>query len=489
MRQTAVPIAVLVLLTACPPSTYFNPPPKTRFYYPTGVVHADLPGSDAGVLFVANANFNKLYNSGSIGVVKLDEVGLPDFGAPLSGGPLALTDLGPGAQTMQVTSFTGEMAALELAPGKLRLFVPSRSEGMKYQALDATLTDGGVVLSCFPAAPAGSPTDCGANAPSLSPAAFEQSPGGVPRAVAPYGVAIQRRVCDGDAVCGPGRTCGSGYCLTDAGEAFADTWVTHLVQADSPIASGLNFRSYLVRVESDQMLVAQANYVNLGVGSATSAAAGKRWVYVTGRLVSSAYPYPYLMRLVSHAALGPDAGDLRDLNANTSLESFFRAQDARGTAVGSREDRLYMLSRAPDSLVVASLTNTDGTSFPTVQVVKSVALPNGPNEVVVIPRPGRGDLVAVTSSGASVLALYDEDLGELAAQVTSIGQQPFGIAFDRRGAGVRIFVTNFADGRVAVVDVPDLDRPQEARLVAHLGQLQTCLTNPTLSSCLTAVTP
>jgi hypothetical protein len=37
-------------------------------------------------------------------------------------------------------------------------------------------------------------------------------------------------------------------------------------------------------------------------------------------------------------------------------------------------------------------------------------------------------------------------------------------------------VSNFADGRVAVVDVPDLSAPQVARVVAHLGKQQLCLT-------------
>ena len=47
---------------------------------------------------------------------------------------------------------------------------------------------------------------------------------------------------------------------------------------------------------------------------------------------------------------------------------------------------------------------------------------------------------------------------------------------DRRGNGARFFVSDFGDGRVAVVDVPELDRAQDARLVAHLGESQLCLT-------------
>ena len=37
-------------------------------------------------------------------------------------------------------------------------------------------------------------------------------------------------------------------------------------------------------------------------------------------------------------------------------------------------------------------------------------------------------------------------------------------------------MSNFGDGRISVIDVPELDRPQGARLVAHLGEQQLCLT-------------
>jgi hypothetical protein len=475
MRHLAVPIAAL-LLTACPAGTYFNPPPASRFYFPTGLVHADLPGSANGVLFVANSNWNRLYASGSIGMVYLDQVGLPAFGAAAGNGPVDLQDLGD-AGTIQVNTFTGPLASLELAPGKVRLFTASRSEGMKFQAVDATFGDGGVALSCFPAAPSGSPTDCGANAPSLSPAAFEQAAGGVPRAVAPYSVAVQRRACAGDDVCGAGRTCAGGFCRTDAGEAFGDTWVTHLIQADSPLGSGLNYRSYVVRVESDQMTVDANSFFDLGAGSTTGVTAGPRWVFVSGRLVSNAYPFPNLVRLASRRADGAN------LAAAPALEAQFQAQDARGLALGSRGDKLYIVTRAPDTLLVASVAYPSGDGAPTLRLVQSVPLPNGPNEVSVLPRPGQGDLVTVTCSGVGVLAIYDEDLGDLAAQVTSVGEQPFSVAFDVRGSGARLYVSSFGDGRVAVVDIPELRRPQGARVVARLGKSQLCLTLPDSAGC------
>jgi len=49
--------------------------------------------------------------------------------------------------------------------------------------------------------------------------------------------------------------------------------------------------------------------------------------------------------------------------------------------------------------------------------------------------------VAITCSGAptgqltGALAIYDEDVGQLVAQVSALGLQPFGVTVDRRGNG------------------------------------------------------
>ncbi len=99
----------------------------------------------------------------------------------------------------------------------------------------------------------------------------------------------------------------------------------------------------------------------------------------------------------------------------------------------------------------------------------------------------RGDLVVVTSSTAGAVSIYDDDAGRLVAQVNGVGEQPFGIAVQPNGScrdpsggsdrptQARVFVSNFGDGRVAVIDV-NMARPERATLVAHLGKSQTCLT-------------
>ncbi len=476
MRSIVV-YASLVVVCACN-TTFTNPPPADRFYFPTGVAHVNVAGSDSGVLFVANSNWDLRYSSGSVSAVNLDGVGLPAFGAAVNGSPAELTALGPVSRAV-ITSFSGEMGVLARGGGKFRVFVPSRSEGMKLQAVDAELdADAGVKLSCFPAGPGNDPTDCATTAPSLSPVALEKTADGVPRASEPYGVSVKPRACGVSTPCEGSRTCVSDVCLTPEGETMADVYVTHLNQVDSPLGSLLNYRSYLARLESDQMTVDASNFINIGFGAASSAATGARWTYVTGRTAttpaSTTVTYGNLLRLV----------DRNGYLLTTALEGAFTVYQGRGVAVGTDEKRLFLVGQNPDVLIVVGIASPLSDS-PGVSLIHSVPLPYSPEELVVIPRAGRGDLVAVTCAGTYAgevvgeLAIYDEDVGELVAHVPAVGIQPFGVAVDRRGSGARLYLSNFGDGRVAVVDIPDLARPQDARLVAHLGQSQLCLTRST----------
>jgi hypothetical protein len=469
-------ISMTFLLIACTGSPFTNAPPADRFYFPTGLVHVNVPGSTDGVLFVASSNFDKRYATGSLTAVNLDlvargdgGVGLPPFGAAPLNGPVPYPSLGTTSQIF-VNTFASEVAMLPMAPGRARLFVPSRSEGMKFQAVDTVIDGGTIALSCFPAANSDKPLDCGANAPSTSPNFLEQSAAGVPRAPIPFGVSVAVRSCSADADCytdaGPndGRACSNSVCKS-GGDPFADVYVTSLQQADSPLGSGLNLSGYMVRAASDRMTIDQTNFVTLSTGASNSAASGKRWTYVTGRFVA---PYPALLRLV-------------DVNNNVllpGLEQYFGVIDTRGIAIGSNEARLFVVGRSPDVLMVIRVDNPTA-DLPGLQIVRAVPLPNAPQQVRVIPRPGRGDLVAVTSSGSGVVSIYDEDVGNLVAQVTNVGLQPFGLAVDLRGVGARLYASDFNDGRVAVIDIPNLGLPQDARLVAHLGVEQLCLTRPT----------
>jgi hypothetical protein len=485
MRR-AIAIGCLFVLAACPTPFASNAQPIDRLYFPTGVARVDVPGKTHGVLFVANANFDKRYESGMLVALDLDALDLPAFGAPVAAtGPRQVTDLKLSEQARaEVSSFTGELGLLQLAPNKVRLFVPTRSEHMKYEAVDATFqSDGSTSLTCA-TTPGRNERECASFGVSLSPLSVEQSATGLPRAPSPYGVAVKPRPCYSANDCRDGDQCNAGFCQVvvegSPVEPFADVFVTHLAQADSPFGMGTNPIAYVVRLDSTlpkDFTIQPDNYLPLGTGGTNSAVVGSRWVYLSGRIqtVNFVTSAANLVRLVDRF------GDV----LSSGVENVYGVIDSRGIALSHDESRIYLAGQSPDTLLVLSVTDPTSDA-PAVGLQRVIPLPDGANEVVAIPRPGRSDLVAITCIAAGALVLYDDDVGDIVALVPGVGVQPFGVAYERQGAGARLYVSNFSDGRIAVIDLLDLARPVEARLVAHIGRSQQCLTgsqNGTPVSC------
>ncbi len=458
-----------------------DPPPTDRFYYPSDVTHIDVPGTDDGMLLVVSANFDKRFERGWVTAVDLRQVSdgdgghLPEFGATPRNGPVQLTQLGE-TKVIGVDSFSGEMANLRLSDSAYRVFIASRSEGMKVQGVDVRLVDGGVRLRCVPNPPAGYESNCGISAPTLTPSAFENSATGIPRAPSPFGVAVKVRQCTGESDCGEGRTCVDGGCLAANGEPFGDVWVSHIQSADSPYASGLNLSGYLVRLPSDNLELSGAGqFYYMGGFPTASLAIGERWVYATGRYAGS------ITSVLGGRDSTRDSTAVSDGGAFLSgLEASLAVLDTRSIVLNTQETVAYVVGRSPDVLMEIAMTDVT-TASPTFALVRSVWLPGNPAQAVRLPREGANDLIAISCSGVGTIALYDQGPGQLVAQIPGVGRQPFGMSYSVRGAGVRLFVANFYDSRVAVIDIPDLFRPQDARLVAHIGPRAVCLTDATIS--------
>jgi DNA-binding beta-propeller fold protein YncE len=171
---------------------------------------------------------------------------------------------------------------------------------------------------------------------------------------------------------------------------------------------------------------------------------------------------------------------------DVGVEGDFQAIEGRGVAINADESKVFVLTRTPDTLITVSVENpADLTGNLRVQIVGSVALPGGPNALSVISRAGLGlgDLIAITSTTANAVVLYDDQLGVIVADLPAVGVQPFGLAVDNRGSAARLYVTDYGDGRIAVIDIPDLTQPQNATVVAFLGMEQVCLVTPTDASC------
>ncbi len=447
-----VPLALAAALAGagCSISNAANPPPTTQFYWPSGL--AFVPGgSPDGVLYVVNANFDRRFDNGSVVALNLSNVGsgpdggLPPFGAMVPDtGPRQITELNLQASSvMQISDFGGLVAVAPL-PGGHRLFIPARSEGDDVFAIDApALASPGDPPALHCVVPRGvdagdvSGGDCRSAGMTTMAKLFVGN--GMPRGPSPYAAAV-------------------------AGDGTV--YVTHLQNADTPVNSTLNPTSYLIHFNAVDPAIDDSSFTDIGTGGGDSVVAGQRWAYVSGRYYA---PIAYLVRMVDSAGNFFDPG----------VENAFKSLEARGIALSSDESRLYLVGRSPDMLVVCSITAATGDS-PLVKPMLGVPLPEAPDQLATIKRTGKTDLVAIVSSTAGTLSFYDDDVGGLVGQVAGLGLQPYAIAVDPRdGKSARLYVSNFADGRVAVVDVPDLNRPDQARLVAHLSGNQLCLTRGT----------
>ncbi len=477
MRHVLFLLAVCLAATTCSGKKKNLPPPE-RFYFPSGIHHADKgPGSE-GVLYVVNANFDRRYDTGTMTAVDLDAVGLPPFGQPAGSAPVSIMNLAVdgGPMVVELANFGGDLGTTTLPDGTVRMFVPSRAEGQKLMVVDARGTN----LSCVQTlwADGGSrgmpldERDCGEVGASL--VEYERFGTGIPRADSPLSATV-----DSDGV----------------------VWVTSGKQSDTPRFSLMGFNDFIVRMRGDDLRVGFDNFIGLGVGSTHAVAAGRRWVYFSGRFPTSVVNPP-LVRLVDRLLSPRDGGTepAADGGAPTALDGGFgfaifnpvlereiNLAEARGIALSSDEHRLYLAGRqstgamGSDLLVVAKIANPLADD-PGITLLRTVPVPAEPLMVKVVPRGvGRGDLVFIACGfGFGSLVIYDDERGDRAAQLDGVGPQASSIAVDVRqnGAftGARVYVTAFTDGRVSVIDVPNLDQPEDARIVASLGVSQVCLT-------------
>jgi hypothetical protein len=176
------------------------------------------------------------------------------------------------------------------------------------------------------------------------------------------------------------------------------------------------------------------------------------------------------------------------------LESEFRVTDMRDVVLSADETRLFLVTHAQrlvgasgsDQLLIIEIAGKDA-DFPILTVVGAVALPAGPTQATLIPRkPGRRSLVAISCTDANSVALYDDAAGQLANVIAAgIGAQPFGIAVHAppSAPGARLFVSNFGDGQISVIDIPDVHAPSDARVVARLGPSHRCVTDENAPGC------
>ncbi len=505
---TAKTLALLATTVACATGVPQPPPTLARFHFPTGLA-VDVPyGPDAGpphYLYVAgNSNFDQAASRGMVMAVNLDAYGSlepPGLDAGWDGTPLAFPDIGaagsvdPDAGWVYTDSLGGELRLAPTSSGGSRVILATRAEN-RVAFIDV---DGGA-LACA-AGDGGS--DC-LNDQASPPLVVNASNGG-------------NQILDVFALSPPVQAT-----LPGGGVGPPEVLVGHLRNISTAVASMFGYGASYGGISNPYMtgapvsnIVVDGFVVRQSVDDPTCHIAepvgpippggviglpspSGLFAVATGRFQGLAPANVQVLALPPLAcpppASGSSAGQVAvDGNPPTpqtiDLSQILKETDGRALTLSSRGDRVFALSIGPDALIVLRLDGS-GPGGLLIHPSSVVTLPTGPSELLAIPRGTRpdgsaaGDLVAISCPGSNVLAFYDDDLGQVSAALPGVGDEPFAIVATVRNdgpailPGVRLFVTAFGSGQIAVVDVPDLFDATQARVVAMLGTFEDTTASP-----------
>lgn len=506
---------------ACASSSGATAPPLNRFHFPTGMAIDSTYSPDGGprahyLYLVANSNFDLNYNRGMLMAIDLDAYGPKATGlvppslaadAGWDGTPLQFPDIADAGSFDPANGFVytdsegGELQLVTTSDGGSRIILATR-----YDNRLAFVDVSGGALSC-----AGSPGNDCLNATS-SPQLQVNGPTGA------------NQILDVFSVSPPVRAT-----LPDGGAGAPEVFVGHLRNETTGLASmfggGMmgsyttaspynNYGAYglptgpisngfVVRQSVDDPLCRIAVNVGIIPPSGVVGLPNPAGVFAifNARFLQTMEYLPPSVRVLALAPLAcpeppPTPPNLEvDPSPATStidLSMIMKETDGRAVALSSNADRVFTLSRIPDSIVILRI---DGIAPGALNLHPSstVPLPPGPTELTVVPRTDPsghriGDLVAIVCADSALLTFYDDEIGAVTAAIPGVGDEPFAIAAAQRTLGtgptaktlpgVRFFVTAFGSGQVAVVDLPNLFDASTAQVVALLGTIEDTTANP-----------
>jgi len=415
-------------------------PPADAFYYPTGM--ATSP--DESLLFVANANSDLRYDSGTLAVVDLDLVD-GAIGPWLASGTLPsgchqdtdftetmVCDEAPFLKVdseVRTGSFATAVGVQDLGGGNLRLIVPVRGDpSITWVTWDANA--GALVCD-------------------------SSTGGGLPLCD------DQHRLTDIRDDAGIGAIPSEPWdVFVDSGNEFA--MVTHLTSGSvSLVDSPKDGKPVVSDVVSG--LFAANSYGLVGasaVGGRTPGAADDI-VYVASRTEDRIQTFTIARPRDSSARLV--AGNfffLGSVGGQSGLST-----DTRGIAFDQGGDRMFMVNRLPPSVQVYDTSlGPDGT--PRNQVVGSTDICRGASKLT-LADVGEGDRAYVACFANGQIYVVDPRDGVQVSDVITVGRGPYDViaAPSRR----ELFVTNYLEDSIAVIDLTP-GAPTENRVVMRIGE-------------------
>jgi hypothetical protein len=429
------PLLAVLLLAACEEQRT-PPQPLDVLRFPTDVAVA----ASGDVLYVVGANFDRRYDAGVVQSIDLAALDAAVAGASASAGAPVLIETVPWLGGVHVESFGGRLARVGLDGGAERLFLPVRGAGT------VTVVDAGPdgALVCHP----DGSTDCRDGAIPLG------APSGT-NVADPFASAIV-----GD------HLYVAGLSLQRTVETDRESPLTAYL-ARMPLANpeAVTVRA-LGRIRTRDLYLGPDGFTLYGIGIRQE----------TDRVISEIRSYD------------AQAFDAEEMESEVrSLTTVVGATDGRALVFSEDGSRAYALTRSPSALVVFDVEN----GAASLATRAAVPLPRAPSRIALV-ESGGARLAAITATEDDALVLVDLHRHEVVAVLdgtscpdldapcpaggrqpdrrdpaTDVGDQPWAlVVVPRPEGGIRIWVGAFGDGSLRAVDVPDPDRPWQARVVA-----------------------
>ena len=432
-------VSICVVLAGCTASSEEVRPPPDQMFFPTGA--AVSPG-DERLLFVANANSELRYDSGSISVIDLNEVdriatqwttsGLSESGCepdPDHRETLTCDEpmfMVPDAAT-RIGNFATDIAVQDTGNGTLRLFVPTRGDPSI-----AWIDWDGSKLDCNP----------GAQGFALCDEAHR----------------LAYVHDDPDLALVP----------DEPFDAYADSTgqyavVSHLTSGavtliDSPIGGD----AIVADVLSGLFAADQSSGLRGATGISARTPGGMIYVasrsenriqtLTVGRPQNDALPYLLAGNYFFLNVVGGATGGSRD---------------SRSLQFSPSGDRLYLINRRPPSLQIFD-TSLGPTGYPNNEGLAATDICRQASTLAVVDT-GDGERAYVTCFQDGQLYVIDPRGLSSVEDIIQVGRGPFSVVAS--AARKKVYVTNFLEDTIAVIDVSPTSAYYN-RVVLRIGEVK-----------------
>jgi hypothetical protein len=465
MKKSAIVAAALLL--GCnttppellPPPFGPNGPQPTRLFFPTGMAKAA-----GGVLLVANGNFNRAFEAGTVVSVKREaldgllsstldcDVANPD--------PACTAPIQPAqffADAVMIGNYAGPLV---LSTDKTAAYTGSRDSGK----INAVRVGPGGSLGCPANAGDDARKDCRAGIIDLRSAGVD----------GPYAIAA------GDSVL-PGRAAqsvlfvssitphiesigGAGIITSTAVAALSmqdPSKLLFTMQAGSFFIDGGYGVGPMVFDEMRRQLYLSGCYQR-----STAFGAGEPG---TGLCIGVVNNFLRILNVDAGSAAALYLLDLRaDVLSTYTTQLLLDVPDPPAT-LSAPPATLWATMRNPDSLVVIELPAQPSVA-PRVREI--VSLPVSPSDMVRIDRGIAPPLLAIVAERLGAVSIFDTGSNQVVAQVGRLGDSPFNIQqIDcpaSKPASACLAVSVFGNCRLALIEVPK-DAPSKTALRALAG--------------------